>query len=119
VFEQYAHILKSEVPHLNIEGDTYPPPRINEILSNVMFGVRMGLLLLILAGPDALRNIGIENPPGIYMWTQDNKVQFNLRIASFPGPLSISQLIYCMLLRGPGDEVNLIVRIVILVNVLC
>ncbi len=98
MFEQYAHILKSEVPHLNIEGDTYPPPRINEILSNVMFGVRIGLLLLILAGPDALRNIGIENPPGIYMWTQDNKVQVNLRIDSFPGPFSIFQLLCCMLL---------------------
>lgn len=80
MFEQYAHILKSEVPHLNIEGDTYPPPRVNEILSNVMFAVRMGLLILILAGPDALRSIGIENPPGIYMWAQDNKVQFNLRV---------------------------------------
>ena len=59
---------------MNIEGDTYPPPRLNEILSNVMFALRMGLLLLILAGPDALRSIGIQNPPGIYMWAQDNKV---------------------------------------------
>ena len=65
---------------MNIEGDTYPPPRVNEILSNVMFAVRISLMLLILAGPDALRSIGIENPPGIYMWTQDNKVQFDLRV---------------------------------------
>ena len=45
-----------------------------------MFAVRISLMLLILAGPDALRSIGIENPPGIYMWTQDNKVQFDLRV---------------------------------------
>lgn len=80
MFEQYAHILKSEVPHLNVEGDTYPPPRVNEILSNVMFAVRMALLMLILAGPDALRSIGIQNPPGIYMWAQDNKVQSGTHI---------------------------------------
>lgn len=74
MFEQYAHILRSEVPHLNIEGETYPPPRINEILSNVVFAIRMGLVILLLAGPDALRGIGIQNPPWIYTWAQENKV---------------------------------------------
>lgn len=62
------------MPHLNIEGETYPPPRINEILSNVVFAIRMGLVILLLAGPDALRGIGIQNPPWIYTWAQENKV---------------------------------------------
>ena len=74
MFEQYAHVLQSEVPHLHMEGSTYPPPHINQVLSNVVFVVRMALLLLVFAGPDALRYIGIENPPHIYMWAQENKV---------------------------------------------
>ena len=59
---------------MNVEGETYPPPRINEIMSNVVFALRMAILLLLLAGPDALRSIGIQNPPAFYMWAQDNKV---------------------------------------------
>ena len=74
MFEQYAHVLQSEVPHLHMEGSTYPPPHINQVLSNVVFVVRMALLLLLFAGPDALRYIGIQNPPHIYMWAQENKI---------------------------------------------
>ena len=51
MFEQYANILQSEMPHLEFEGVTYPPPRINEILSNVVFVVRMVFLLILMAGP--------------------------------------------------------------------
>ena len=85
MFEQYAQALKSEIPHLNIEGDTYPPPRVNEIMSNVVFALRMGFLILLFAGPDALRSIGIQNPPGFYLWAQDNKVgNFSGRKISWP-----------------------------------
>ena len=59
---------------MNIEGATYPPPRINEILSNVVFALRIGFLILLMAGPEALQSIGIQNPPAFYMWAQDNKV---------------------------------------------
>jgi len=74
VFEQYAQVLRSDIPHLHVEGETYPPPLLNQYLSNVVFVVRMALLLLLAAGPDALRYIGIENPPPIYVWAQENKV---------------------------------------------
>lgn len=56
-----------------MEGATYPPPRLNEILSNVVFFLRMAGLLLLLAGPGALEAVGIRNPPAIYLWAQDNK----------------------------------------------
>ena len=74
MFEQYANILQSEMPHLEFEGVTYPPPRINEILSNVVFVVRMVFLLILMAGPGVLQNIGIQNPPWIIVWAQENKV---------------------------------------------
>ena len=74
MFEQYAEALQSEVAHLEVQGETYPPPRINEILSNVVFVVRMVCLGLLLGGPQLLQSIGVNNPPGIYTWAQENKV---------------------------------------------
>ncbi len=74
MFEQYAQALQSEVPHLTVEGEGYPPPRINEILSNVLFGLRMVCIAVLLGGPQLLQAIGIQNPPWIYNWAQDNKV---------------------------------------------
>lgn len=74
MFEQYAHTLKSEVPHLEVEGETYPPPRINEILSNTLFVVRMVCIGLLFGGPQLLQSLGINNPPTIYNWAQENKV---------------------------------------------
>ena len=74
MFEQYAHTLQSEIPHLKVEGETYPPPRVNEILSNVVFGIRMVCILLLFGGPQFLQAIGVVNPPWIYNWAQENKV---------------------------------------------
>ncbi len=74
MFEQYAQALREEVPHLDISGETYPPPKINEIMSNVMFAVRMLSILLLLAGNQVLPALGIQNPPWIYNWAQENKV---------------------------------------------
>lgn len=74
MFEQYAEALKSEVPHLEVEGETYPPPRANEIMSNVMFVLRMACIALLFGGPQLLESLGINNPPAIYTWAQENKV---------------------------------------------
>lgn len=74
MFEQYAQALKSEVPHLEVEGETYPPPRVNEIMSNALFALRMACIGLLFGGPQLLQYLGINNPPGIYTWAQDNKV---------------------------------------------
>lgn len=75
MFEQYAQTLRSEVPHLDILGQTYPPPRFNEILSNVMFVLRMVSMLVLFIGPQLLPAIGIQNPPRFYTWAQENKVR--------------------------------------------
>lgn len=74
MFEQYAQALKEEVPHLTMEGATYPPPRLNEMLSSGLFFVRMAIVLLLLGGPTVLESLGIRNPPWIYTWALENKV---------------------------------------------
>ena len=73
MFEQYAQALAEELPHVRLEGENYPPPYANQLLSNVLFLVRMALIGLILAGPGVLQSLGIQQPPSIYMWTQENK----------------------------------------------
>ena len=74
MFEQYARTLQSEVPHLEVLGETYPPPRVNEILSNVLMVFRMVCIVMLFGGAQLLQTIGIQNPPGIYNWAQENKV---------------------------------------------
>ena len=74
MFEQYAHALAEELPDLHLEGANYPPPYINNLLSNTLFYVRMVLIGLILGGPGVLQSLGIQQPPPIYMWTQENKM---------------------------------------------
>ncbi len=78
MFEQYTQALMSEVPHLEVQGETYPPPHINEILSNVVFVLRMVCIGLLLGGPQLLVSLGINNPPGLYSWAQENKVDRDL-----------------------------------------
>lgn len=77
MFEQYARALQSEVPHLEVQGETYPPPRANEILSNTLMVFRMLCIVLLFGGPQLLQTVGIQNPPAIYNWAQENKVMFS------------------------------------------
>ena len=74
MFEQYSQALAEELPHLKLEGQNYPPSYINQLLSNVFFAVRMLLIVLIVGGPGVLQSVGIQQPPAIYMWTQENKM---------------------------------------------
>ena len=74
MFEQYRQALAEDFPSLSIEGDTYPPSSTAQLLSNLVFLVRMVLLGLVLAGPGALQSLGIQQPPAWYMWMYENKV---------------------------------------------
>ena len=73
MFEQYAQTLTEELPHVKLEGENYPPPYFNSVLSNILFVLRMLLVGLILGGPQVFQSVGIQQPPDIYMWTQENK----------------------------------------------
>ena len=75
MFEQYRQVLAEDFPSLNIEGETYPPSPTAQLLSNLVFLVRMVLLGLVLAGPGALQSVGIQQPPAWYMWMYENKVR--------------------------------------------
>ena len=59
---------------MRFEGATYPPPNFNQLLSTALFWLRMAMLLLLIAGPGVLETLGINNPPWIYTWAQENKV---------------------------------------------
>ena len=76
MFDQYAQALTAEMPNLKLEGATYPPPHFNEVLSNVLFYVRMACILMLMAGPETLQRVlGVQNLPWMYHWAQDNKVK--------------------------------------------
>ena len=73
MFEQYAQALSEELPHVTLEGENYPPPYLNSVLRNILFVLRMLSIGLILGGPGVLQSVGIQQPPAIYIWTQENK----------------------------------------------
>ena len=75
MFEQYAHALAEKLPHLHLEGANYPPPYINNLLSNVLFYVRMVLIGLILGGPGRSTESRLFNSHHLFiLWTQENKL---------------------------------------------
>ena len=78
--------LHQELPALEIQGETYPPTQLAQTLSNIVFFLRMLLIAAIFGGPGVLQYIGINQPPGWYQWTQDNKVT-HLPTPPFSSPL--------------------------------
>ena len=73
MFEQYAQALAEELPHVQLEGENYPPPYINQQFSNILFVLRMALIGVIIGGPGVLQSVGIQNPPQVFWWAQENK----------------------------------------------
>ena len=74
MFEQYVAVIRQEIPTLKAEGSVYPPGPIPQLLSNIMFALRLIFVGILISGPDALRWIGINNPPEWFMWMCQNKV---------------------------------------------
>ena len=106
MFEQYAQILKSEVPHLEVQGETYPPPRINEMMSNTLFWVRMLCIVALFGGPQLLQTIGIHNPPAFYNWAQENKViHFPIQSQSIP-PITSPQMTTFLVIFLMGSQLE-------------
>ena len=82
---------------MRFEGATYPPPNFNQLLSTALFWLRMAMLLLLIAGPGVLETLGINNPPWIYTWAQENKVwRKNYMYAAFAVPL-MYEMCMCLL----------------------
>ena len=76
MYEELFGILKEKFPELEITGANYPPQPIFLYLAYSVSILRVVLFIAILAGPQFLQRIGIQHPPAIYQWTQDNKVVF-------------------------------------------
>ena len=56
---------------MEISGENYPPHPIMLYLAYATTIIRLLAFAAILLGP---QTFGIQNPPSIYQWTQDNKV---------------------------------------------
>ena len=74
MYEELFGILKEKFPELEVTGDNYPPHPVFLYLAHAVSVLRVVCFLIILAGPQLLQRIGIQNPPALYQWTQDNKV---------------------------------------------
>lgn len=74
MYEELFGILKEKFPELEVSGDNYPPLPIFLYLAYTVSVLRVVLFIAILAGPQFLQGIGIQNPPPIYQWSQDNKI---------------------------------------------
>ena len=82
MYEELFGILKEKFPELEVSGDNYPPLPIFLYLAYTVSVLRVVLFIAILAGPQFLQGIGIQNPPPIYQWSQDNKVSYMLSVVA-------------------------------------
>ena len=73
MFEEYSAILKHNIPNLEIAGENYPPKPIFFYLSYVVLVIRLTLVLLVIAGPEAFQKVGLQ-PPEVFLRAYDNKV---------------------------------------------
>lgn len=74
MYEELLGFLNEKFPELEVSGENYPPRPIFLYLAYTVSILRIILFVAILAGPQFLQGIGIQQPPALYQWTQDNKV---------------------------------------------
>ena len=71
MYQEFFTVLKEKFPEMEISGENYPPHPIMLYLAYATTIIRLLAFAAILLGP---QTFGIQNPPSIYQWTQDNKV---------------------------------------------
>ncbi|KAI6654832.1 Selenoprotein T [Oopsacas minuta] len=69
---QYEHILKENFPDLIVVGENYPPSSLRLQLNKIVSVFKLVLIGTVIAGPTVFGTFG-RNPPGWFLWTQENK----------------------------------------------
>jgi len=86
VFEQFAQLVRTHYPGMEVVGENYPPPPTKALLARILSMVKMALLVCLLFGqnPFALFNIPT---PAAFSWALQNKMYACLMVFFFSNSL--------------------------------
>ncbi|CAF1267022.1 unnamed protein product [Adineta ricciae] len=89
VFEQFAQLVRTHYPGMEVEGENYPPPPTKALIARVLSMVKMALLVCLLfsQNPFALLNIPT---PAVYSWALQNKMYACLMVFFFSNSIESS-----------------------------
>ena len=73
VYEQFAYAIQQKYPDLHVEGDNYPPPTPQAILSQVLGITKIILIILVATGQNPFTWLNMQTP-SVFAWAIENKV---------------------------------------------
>lgn len=75
VFEQFSYAIQQKYPNLVIQGDNYPPTKVNAYLAQAISLLKFAIIILLVSGQNPFAWLHVETPT-IYTWATENKVSF-------------------------------------------
>lgn len=75
MFEQFSYAIQQKYPNLVIQGDNYPPTKVNAYLAQAISLLKFAIIILLVSGQNPFAWLHVETPT-IYTWATENKVSF-------------------------------------------
>jgi len=82
VFEQFAQLVRTHYPEVEVVGENYPPPPPKALMARVFSVVKMALLVCLLFGQNPFMLLNIPTPAA-FSWALQNKMYACLMVFFF------------------------------------
>ncbi len=89
MFEQFAQLVRTHHPNLEVVGENYPPPPSRALIARILSIVKMALLVCLLFGQNPFVLLNIPTP-AVYSWALQNKMYACLMIFFFSNSIESS-----------------------------
>jgi len=89
VFEQFAQLVRTHYPDLEVVGENYPPPPTKALIARILSMVKMALLVCLIFGQNPFVLLNIPTP-AVYSWALSNKMYACLMIFFFSNSIESS-----------------------------
>jgi len=89
VFEQFAQLVRTHFPELQIVGENYPPPPTKALIARILSIFKMILLVCLLFNQNPFILLNIPTP-AVYSWALQNKMYACLMVFFFSNSIETS-----------------------------
>jgi len=79
VFEQFAQLVRTHFPEIEVVGENYPPPPTKAFIARILSMFKMALLICLLLSQNPFSILNLPTP-AVYRWALENKMYACLMI---------------------------------------